>query len=313
MIVVGLSGYAGAGKDAVADILVSDYGFTKMAFAEPLKRMLRNLDPIIGHELYAGCCNECSDVPEVTEVRFSDAAKFGFNDQSLKHSPWAEEVRDLWQKFGTEVFREEDEDYWVRLAVSAIHESPSDRIVFTDVRFENEADMIYDLRGEDEFVPADARPQSSVWRIARPGLASYDVHPSEQMVGLLGEEVTILNIGTLEDLEEPVSIAMSMLMDGTLPGLMNLDQLARDMGLGRRNQVNIIENTSVVLNEFSEGSVCMIHDEAGKPVNVAFRVKDLDGVVGWALAGKAKAYTSETLAKTLVVNGWTWNEMELGW
>lgn len=77
--------------------------------------------------------------------------------------------------------------------------------------------------------------------------------------------------------------------------------------------MNIIENTSVVLDAFAEGAVCMIHDEAGEPVNVAFRVKDLDGVVGWALGGKAKAYTSETLAKTLVVNGWTWNEMELGW
>lgn len=234
MIVVGLSGYAGAGKDAVADILVSDYGFTKMAFADPLKRMLRNLDPIIGHDLYAGCCHECSDVPEVTEVRFSDAAKFGFGDQSLKYSPWAEEVRALWQKFGTEVFREEDEDYWVGRAEKSLLETTAERIVFTDVRFENEAEWIYFLRdgGVDNVRPGVMlQAQSSVWRIARPGLASYDVHPSEQMVGLLGEEVTILNIGTLEDLEEPVSIAMSMLMDDTLPGQMNLDELARDLGL----------------------------------------------------------------------------------
>ncbi|HJV99841.1 MAG TPA: hypothetical protein VJ617_12180, partial [Arthrobacter sp.] len=146
MIVVGLSGYKGAGKDAVADILVSEYGFTKMAFATPIKEMLRRLDPIIGHELYAGCCAECSDSPEVTEVRLSDALKFGFDDQSLKYSPWAEEVRDLWQRFGTEVFREEDEDYWVKIAQKALQETTAERVVFTDVRFENEADFIYAIR-----------------------------------------------------------------------------------------------------------------------------------------------------------------------
>jgi hypothetical protein len=223
MIVVGLSGYKGAGKDAVGDILVRDYGFTKMAFADPLKRMLRRLDPIIGHDLYAGCCAECSDQPEVTEVRMSDALKFGFDDQSLKHSPWAEEVRDLWVRFGTEVFREEDEDYWVDKAVEAItDEGAPSRIVFTDVRFENEAEMIYSLRDEDEFVPQDLRPLSSLWRIARPGFTAGD-HVSEQMVGLLGEEVTILNQGSLEDLEEPVAIAMDLLLNQVYPGQTALD------------------------------------------------------------------------------------------
>lgn len=222
MIVVGLSGYAGAGKDAVADILVRDYGFTKMAFADPLKRMLRRLDPIIGHELYAGCCDDCGDIPEVEEVRFSDAAKFGFDDQSLKYSPWGAEVRDLWQRFGTEVFREEDEDYWVRHAALAINDSEADRIVFTDVRFENEAEMIYDLR-DDPWVPKPLCPLASIWRIDRPGHRPEDIHESEQMVGLLGEEVTILNDGSLEDLEHPVSLAMALLLGDELPGQLALD------------------------------------------------------------------------------------------
>lgn len=216
MIVVGLSGYKGAGKDAVADILVSEYGFTKMAFATPIKEMLRRLDPIIGHELYAGCCAECSDSPEVTEVRLSDALAFGFDDQSLKYSPWADEVRDLWQRFGTEVFREEDEYYWVKLAQKALKETTAERVVFTDVRFENEADFIYDRR-------VDYRDQSSLWRVARPSQHPTDIHVSEQMVGLLGEEVTILNAGSLEDLEEPVALAMDMLLNNVYPGQMAFD------------------------------------------------------------------------------------------
>ena len=217
MIVVGLSGYAGAGKDAVADILVSDYGFTKMAFADPLKAMVRKLDPIIGHDLYDGCCNECADIPEVTEVRFSDAAQYGFNDQSLKRSPWADEVRDLWQRFGTEVFREEDEDYWVRKAALALLESTAERVVFTDVRFENEAEFIYDRLDDRLDGP------NSVWRIDRPGHRPDDIHESEQMVGLLGEEVTIINDGSLEDLEYPVSLAMDLLLSDDLPAQMALE------------------------------------------------------------------------------------------
>lgn len=231
MIVVGLSGYSGAGKDAVADILVSDYGFTKMAFAAPLKAMVRKLDPIIGYDLYAGCCNECADIPEVTEIRFSDAAQYGFDDESLKHSPWAEEVRRLWQHFGTELYRSIDEDTWIELAEEAAKESRAERIVFTDVRFENEAEWIYSARQLDGY-------KASVWRVARPEQRGQFVHESERMAGLLDEEVTILNDGSLEDLALPVSLAMHQLMT-ELPGQtsLNLDELARELGLWRdRNE-----------------------------------------------------------------------------
>ena len=216
MIVVGLTGYKGAGKDAVADILVEKYGFTKMAFATPIKAMLRRLDPIIGHDLYAGCCAECSDSPEVTEVRMSDALKFGFDDESLKHSPWAEEVRDLWQRFGTEVMRQEDDDYWIQAAWRAIP-AEAVRVVFTDVRFENEAEWIYDRLGD---------PENTLWRIVRPDQQPTDDHISEQKAGLLGEEVTIINDGSLEDLAAPVAIAMDLLMSKQpekTPGQMELD------------------------------------------------------------------------------------------
>lgn len=214
MIVVGLSGYKGAGKDTVADILVRDYGFTKMSFAAPLKAMLRRLDPIIGHDLYAGCCAECSDQPEVTEVRMSDAAKFGFDDQSLKHSPWAEEVRGLWERLGTECIREEDEDFWVSLAELQIEASTAERIVFTDVRFENEVEMIYAQESENI--------HTSVWRIARQGTAAGD-HDAEKLAGLLGEEVTILNDGTIDELREPVAMAMSLMLYQQIPGQMEFD------------------------------------------------------------------------------------------
>jgi len=178
--------------------------------------MLRRLDPIIGHDLYAGCCAECSDQPEVTEIRMSDAAKFGFDDQSLKHSPWAEEVRELWERFGTDVMRREDVNYWVDKAFDAIP-TEADRVVFTDVRFDNEAGSILDLR--------DAEITSSLWQITRPGVrgGGWGDHAAEQLAGQLGEEVQIINEGTLDDLAAGVAEALELVINNKIPGQMAFD------------------------------------------------------------------------------------------
>jgi len=213
MIVVGVSGYKGAGKDAVADILVRDHGFTKMAFADPLKRMIEKLDPILGyHKEY--CCENCD--AEVEEVRLSTLLAYGMTQDEIKRDfLYGAELRRLWQDFGTDLMRAEDEDYWVARAERALEEAAAERVVFTDVRFENEAEMIYAQRGENI--------QSSVWRIARPSLHPTDVHVSEQMVGLLGEEITILNDGSLEDLKVLVNEALDVTIDAEIPGQLELD------------------------------------------------------------------------------------------
>lgn len=214
MIFVGLSGYAGAGKDSVADILVRDYGFTKMAFATPIKDKVEILDPILGyHKEY--CCEGCD--AEIEEVRLSTLLAYGMTQEEIKRDfMYGPELRRVWQYVGTDLFREDDEDYWVSRAAEELILSTAERVVFTDVRFENEADWIYSQRE----IPENF---SSVWRIARPDKHPHDVHVSEQMVGLLGEEVTILNDGTLDDLNEPVALAMDMLLNQELPGQQALD------------------------------------------------------------------------------------------
>lgn len=219
MLVVGLSGYKQAGKDSVADILVRDYGFIKMSFADPIKEMVRDLDPMVGWSTDS-CCAECFDDPE--PMYLSDLYSYGWTDQMIKDSEYGDEVRRIWQRFGTEVMRDEDSEYWVSRAKGALEVSTAERVVFTDVRFENEAEFIYELRQTywDGNEWTESGNTSSVWRIHRePGPDHVrDIHESEQMIGMLGEEVTILNKGTLKDLEEPVAIAMDMLLQGNHPG-----------------------------------------------------------------------------------------------
>ena len=225
MIVVGLTGYTGAGKDAVADILVRDYGFTKMSFAGPIKDKVEMLDPILGYETVGCCDEECCC--ETEEVRLSTLLSLGLSQEEIKRDPeFGPELRRVWQTVGTDLYRADDEDYWVKLAEKALQQSTAERVVFTDVRFENEAEFIYSIR-EDGLYDGRAGlmlgAETSVWRIARPDQRPTDIHVSEQMVGLLGEEVTILNTGSLQDLEEPVALAMDMLLNNVYPGQMALD------------------------------------------------------------------------------------------
>ena len=47
MRIIGLSGYARTGKDTVAQILVENHGFERVAFADALRELLQQVDPIV--------------------------------------------------------------------------------------------------------------------------------------------------------------------------------------------------------------------------------------------------------------------------
>lgn len=211
MIVIGLTGLMRAGKDSVADILVRDHGFVKMSFAAPLKRMVRNLDPIVGYD--SGClgCVEAG-IDEPGPVYLSDLYDWGWTDEQIKASEYGDEARRLWQRFGTDVMRAEQDDYWIQAATRELFLSGHDRVVFTDCRFPNEADFVYMLSVNHEGI------NSSVWQIVRPGVERQEgAHASEQNVGLMGEEITIHNDGALEELAEPVATALRVITGEDLP------------------------------------------------------------------------------------------------
>lgn len=221
MIVIGLTGRAGAGKDAVADVLVRDHGFTKMSFAAPVKAMVRELDPIVGYSVYVCDCGNLNDCPiDAVEVKVSDLYDgYGYDDETVKESPYGEEVRRLWQRFGTDVMRAEDKDYWVDKAAKAVLESTEDRIVFTDVRFPNEAAMIDSLSGPFTFDGSMyfSEITSSLWQISRTEAGGEDEHESESHAGLLDEELQIINDGTLEELPDAVAKALEFVINDVIP------------------------------------------------------------------------------------------------
>lgn len=97
MNVIGLAGKAGSGKDTVADILVRDFGYVKVALSDPMKRIFWSLWP---------------------DLEFGQL--WGPSERRGEPLPWGgTTIRAALQRLGTEWGRGCDEDVWVNLALDA--------------------------------------------------------------------------------------------------------------------------------------------------------------------------------------------------
>jgi hypothetical protein len=169
--IIGLSGYAGSGKDEAARALIAR-GWLRVAFADPLRECLLALNPIIA------------------ESHPSAAGPYRLRECVERHG-WQvakqySEVRQLLQRMGTEVGREIiDNNLWLNIAARTIDASSVPGVVITDVRFSNEARFIHERGG-------------LIVRISRPGIVAPNGHISEAMP--FEPDAVIQNSGTIEQL-----------------------------------------------------------------------------------------------------------------
>lgn len=179
-MLIAFSGFKGAGKDTAANVLINEYGFTKVAFADAVRELALIIDPIVWADPdYKGEAVRLSDVVE----------QFGWDFSKRSYS----EVRRLLQVIGTEAGRNFfNEDIWIEILEKQFPGIawPDTRYVITDCRFKNEVDFVKDKAG------------TVVW-IARPGLQS-DGHASESDVPRVHANHIIYNDATIEDLESNV-------------------------------------------------------------------------------------------------------------
>ena len=169
--VIGLSGYARAGKDTVGQFIIdTEMGWERVSFADPMREALYRLNPFIG--------------AEGSEVKLRDAVdEYGWEE--IKK--WKSDLRPLMQRFGTEVGREMFGDsFWVDYALDRIPDGA--KVVFTDVRFPNEADAVKALGGQ-------------VWRVERPGCVAANGHASETAMDGYDFDYVIYNDSDLETLQ----------------------------------------------------------------------------------------------------------------
>ena len=177
-MIIGLSGYARSGKDEVAKILVQEYGYERVAFADPIRRMLYELNPVIV---------ESNLLDSVTLQELVDSQ--GWDE--AKKDP---EVRLMLQNLGVSARKIISEDVWVETALRYVVEGS--KVVITDVRFPNEAARIKLYGGQ-------------IWRVTRPNVVPVNGHISEHALDNWDFDKHISNTADLEFLKEQVAKALT--------------------------------------------------------------------------------------------------------
>jgi dephospho-CoA kinase len=163
-MIIGLSGYAQSGKDTVAEYLVNEYGFKRVAFADPIRNILYAMNPQINGTRLVNLVDE-----------------YGW--EIAKKKP---EVRELLQSLGFSARRVIDERVWIAAAFHEMTDKDANYVI-ADVRFHNEANMIKSEGGK-------------VWRILRPGVEAVNTHISETDLDRFQFDLTLNNDGSVEQL-----------------------------------------------------------------------------------------------------------------
>jgi len=190
-MIIGICGLIGCGKGTVGDILVEEYGFTKLSFADKLK-------------------------DGVATVFNWDRAML--EGDTVESREWRETQDDFWsretgrtitprlvlQEFGTDCMRHGfDDSIWVSLVKQELVKYPKKNFVIPDVRFPNEANMIKSIHGE---VWRVKRGQDPVWmRMYQDiGVEPKDVHESEWRWANVDFNSTIYNDLGIDELKSQV-------------------------------------------------------------------------------------------------------------
>lgn len=205
--VIGINGFAGSGKDTVADYFIQNHGYTKIAMADAVKDVL---SIIFGwdRQMLEG---------DTKESRYWRTQLDEYWSQQLGYeiSP-----RIAMQRIGTDLFRTHFHlDIWCMIVRRKIMQV-NGPVIITDLRFANEiamanefqCDMIEVQRGENPPWYNIAREQNICELHGVIDSMSYSmestfpkVHPSEwKWIGVAHPKYVIQNNSTLEDLYKSI-------------------------------------------------------------------------------------------------------------
>lgn len=207
--IIALTGYAGTGKDTVADLLVTHCGFRKLAFADALRAevseafgidvadlthrrtkevpigslRLRYAPPaLLGALMLAGVCQ--------------DQHAYGLYSKQFLDAPRS--PRQILQWWGTEYRRAQEPGYWTRIVTERIAfaiRNYERRFVITDCRFVNEAESVRNMGGQ-------------IWQVKRPGIdgasTAEGAHASATDGSQFAPEVVINNSHDIRHLQQLV-------------------------------------------------------------------------------------------------------------
>lgn len=177
-MLIGICGKAGAGKDTIGDYLVNKHNFKKIALADPIKRLVKDVFVLDDHTVYD------------REAREKELENW---------KGWS--VRKLLQFVGTELFRNNiDDSIWVKSLWYRIQNDKENNYVVTDIRFPNELKYFKDNAKQGEFLCI------KVVRLGYEGKVGLVGHASEAHD--LQGDIEIVNNGTMQELYDKVETVL---------------------------------------------------------------------------------------------------------
>lgn len=171
-LIIGFIGKKGSGKSTACEYLTTE-NTLRVNFKDTLIEEVRVKFPKLVQEII--------DIMDKTDY---DGMRPWTYERLVNEKPPL--FRALLQNYGTEVRREDDEDYWVSGWRRKVSEYHNHDILTDDVRFKNEYESVKDMGGV-------------VIRIIREGLESADTHASETELDNAVADYTI-NARTKEEL-----------------------------------------------------------------------------------------------------------------
>ena len=232
-MIIGIIGKAGSGKDTIADFLINDHGAAKVAFADPMKRFVqqtmgfteeqlwgaseKRLEPHLSGQLVK-TCSLCGWFGQDWPIDHDLGIQVGrcprCGTMRAQEQPLTSRL--ALQTLGTDWGRALLPDVWARAGVNLaeailagegakygarnLTARKPEVVVFSDVRFANEAAEIREAGGR-------------VWRVERTTAKGAggmgDSHPSEAEQDSIEADTTIRNNATLGELRGAVRFALT--------------------------------------------------------------------------------------------------------
>jgi hypothetical protein len=228
MNLIGICGRAGAGKDTAADVLVKDFGYVKVALADPMKRACAEWFGWDEQTLWGP--SEKRNEPDKRFNRWSveqkcNVVQFLTPREALQTlgTEWGRACYpDVWvdiairtakklldnqtlsqidRREGQWMYNPQEGAYWLYFNVATL---PQHRgVCISDVRFPNEVAAIKAAGGR-------------IWKIVRgitlaigestsdPAFASWRAHQSEAHVDDIDADLAIANVGSLETFQQMI-------------------------------------------------------------------------------------------------------------
>jgi dephospho-CoA kinase len=172
--IIAICGKKRSGKDTLADYLVQRYGYTKISFADPLKKVVQIVfgftdDEVNGHE------------------------------KDLVHPDWGFSPRQALQFVGTELFQYKIQELspsiertlWAKALIREIQKNETKKYVISDLRFLHEYKALQETFAD----------RMLFLRVKR-NLNSDDTHLSENEEGRIPVHFELKNESTVEALHQ---------------------------------------------------------------------------------------------------------------